>query len=854
MLYFSRWKTLFIWLVVVLGVVIAVPNLFSDQQLAKLPGWMPDSKVTLGLDLQGGSYIMLQVDRSDIVTDRLNTLVDDVRADLREAQVRYTGLSGSGETAQVRITDPDQYAAAEEALMPLAETVNAGTLNGGTFQEVSISDDENGLIQLSLTEAGIDYRMRSAVQQSIEVIRRRVDELGTTEPLIQRQGDDRIIVQVPGLDDPQRLKALLNKTAKLTFHMVDTTVNAQDAIEGRPPAGDEVLYSMDDPPVPYVIEKRALISGEDLVDAKAAFDQRTNEPVVNFRFDSRGAQRFAQATQQNVGRPFAIVLDDQIVSAPVINEPILGGSGQISGNFSVQGANDLAVLLRAGALPATLTVVEERTVGPSLGADSIRAGVLASVIGAALVVIFMVAFYGMFGVVANIALFFNIVLLIALLSIIGATLTLPGIAGIVLTIGMAVDSNVLIYERIREERRRNGRSVVQAVDSGFRRAFATIIDANLTTLIAAVILFFLGSGPVRGFAITLAIGILTTIFSAFYLTRFMISEWVRRRRPKELPKGIRTGMFDGINFSFMNFRRISFITSAVLVVASVIGFGTHGMNLGIDFTGGSVVQVESKSGPADISQIRTDLNGLNIGAVQAQGFGSDKDVLIRIQAQDGGANAEQSAISKIRSTLESSYDFVRVEVVGPVVSGELSRSATIGVLASLIAILIYIWFRFEWQFAVGAIIATAHDVLLTIGIFVLTGVEFNLTSIAAVLTIVGYSLNDTVVVYDRVRENLRRYQKMPLPELLDISINHTLSRTILTALTTLLALAALYLFGGEVIRSFTFAMLFGVAIGTYSSIYIAAPILIAFKLRPDTFQKRDAEKDAPEERGTVTGI
>ena len=851
MLYFSRWKTFFIWLVVAVGIVIALPNIFSDQQLSKLPGWMPDSKITLGLDLQGGSYIMLQVDRDDIVTDRLNTLVDDVRADLREAQVRYTGLSGTGDSAQVRITDPAQYVEAETALEPLAEYVNAGTLNGGTFQEVTMDDDGNGLIRLTLTEQGIDYRMRSAVEQSIEVIRRRVDELGTTEPLIQRQGDDRIIVQVPGLDDPQRLKALLNKTAKLTFHMVDTTVSAQDAIEGRPPAGTEVLYSMDDPPVPYVIEKRALISGEDLVDAKAAFDQRTNEPVVNFRFDSRGAQRFAQATQQNVGRPFAIVLDDQIVSAPVINEPILGGSGQISGNFTVQGANDLAVLLRAGALPATLTVVEERTVGPSLGADSIRAGITASVIGAAAVVVFMVAFYGMFGLVANIALFFNIVLLLALLSVIGATLTLPGIAGIVLTIGMAVDSNVLIYERIREERR-NGRSIVQAVDAGFSRAFGTIIDANLTTLIAAVILFFLGSGPVRGFAVTLAIGIITTIFSAFYLTRWMIAEWVRRKRPKELPKGIRTGMFDGINFSFMNFRRVTFIISVVLVIASVVGFGTKGMNLGIDFTGGSVVQVESKSGPADLSEIRTTLNGLNIGAVQAQGFGSDKDVLIRIPAQDGGANAEQSAISKIRSALESDYTFSRVEVVGPVVSGELSRSATIGVLASLIAILMYIWFRFEWQFAVGAIIATAHDVILTIGVFVLTGVEFNLTSIAAVLTIVGYSLNDTVVVYDRVRENLRRYQKMPLPELIDISINHTLSRTILTAVTTMLALAALYVFGGEVIRSFTFAMLFGVAVGTFSSIYIAAPVLIAFKLRPDTFNKKD--EGAPEEQGTVETI
>ena len=849
MLYFSRWKTVFIWLIVVVGIAVAVPNLFSDQQLAKLPGWVPDSKVTLGLDLQGGSYIMLQVDRNDIVADRMNTLVDDMRSDLRDAQVRYTGLSGSGNTAQVRITDADQYQAADDALEPLTEYVNAGTLNGGSFQEVTLADDGSGLLKLTLTDAGINYRMRSAVEQSIEVIRRRVDELGTTEPLIQRQGDDRIIVQVPGLDDPQRLKALLNKTAKLMFHMVDTSVNPQDAINGRPPAGDEVLYSMDEPPVPYVIEKRALISGEDLVDAKASFDQRTNEPVVNFRFDSRGAQRFAQATQKNVGRPFAIVLDDQIVSAPVINEPILGGSGQISGNFTVQGANDLAVLLRAGALPATLTVVEERTVGPSLGADSIRAGVMASLIGAAAVVVFMLAFYGMFGLVANIALFFNIVLLVAVLSMIGATLTLPGIAGIVLTIGMAVDSNVLIYERIREERR-NGRNLVQAIDAGFSKAFGTIIDANLTTLIAAVILFFLGSGPVRGFAVTLAIGIVTTIFSAFYLTRWMIAMWVRNRRPKELPKGIRTGMFDGINFSFMNFRRYSFIISAVLVIASVVGFGTHGMNLGIDFTGGSVVQVESKDGPANIADIRDKLNTLDIGAVQAQGFGSDKDVLVRLQAQGGGAAAEQEAISKVRTALQDDYNFSRVEVVGPVVSNELARTAAIGVLASLVAILIYIWFRFEWQFAVGAIIATAHDVFLTIGIFVLTGVEFNLTSIAAVLTIVGYSLNDTVVVYDRVRENLRRYQKMPLPQLIDISINHTLSRTILTAVTTLIALASLYIFGGEVIRSFTFAMLFGVAVGTYSSIYIAAPVLIAFKLRPDTFTRKDEEKAEAQSGGT----
>ncbi|MCM2472200.1 protein translocase subunit SecDF [Rhizobium sp. CG5] len=844
MLYFSRWKTVLIWLAVLLSVLVAVPNLFSDEQLEGFPSFLPTKKVTLGLDLQGGSHIMLKIESSDIVKERLETTVGDIRNTLREAGIRYTGLSGVGQAVQVRITDASQIDAAKEALRPLIEAVSAGTLTGGSIQEVTIEDGDNGQLRLNLTDAGIKYRISSALTQSIEVVRRRVDELGNTEPLIQRQGADRIIVQVPGLTDPQRLKSLLNQTAKLSFHMVDSSMPVEEAINGRPPATAEVLYSQDDPAVPYLVEKRALVSGENLVDAQASFNQQTNEPVVTFRFDSRGAQRFAQATQQNVGRPFAIVLDDQVISAPVIREPIVGGSGQISGSFSVEGANDLAVLLRAGALPATLTVVEERTVGPSLGADSIRAGVVAGIIGAALVVLFMVGFYGFFGVLAVVALVANVIMILAVLSVLGSTLTMPGIAGIVLTIGMAVDSNVLIYERIREEYR-SGRALIQSIDTGFSKAFGTIVDANLTTLIAAVVLFFLGSGPVRGFSVTLAIGIITTVFTAFTLTRWLFAEWVRRRRPKIMPKGVRTGMFDGTNIPFMGIRRYVFILSAAVSLAALVGFSTLGMSLGIDFTGGSIVEVKSRSGPADISDIRTRLSELNLGEVQAQGFGDPQSVLIRIQAQEGGENAEQSAISLVRAELEDAYEFRRVEVVGPAVSGELTQTATLGVLVALAGILVYIWFRFEWQFAVGAIIATLHDVILTIGLFVLTGVEFNLTSIAAVLTIVGYSLNDTVVVYDRMRENLRRYKKMPLDVLIDTSINQTLSRTILTSVTTMLALLALYIFGGEVIRSFTFAMLFGVAVGTFSSIYIAGPMLIAFKLRPESFQDEgDGKPDA----------
>jgi SecD/SecF fusion protein len=597
------------------------------------------------------------------------------------------------------------------------------------------------------------------------------------------------------------------------------------------------MSSTDDPPVPYLIENRIIVSGENLVDAQASFDQRTNEPVVSFRFDSKGAQRFGQATQENVGKLFAIILDNQVISAPQIREPILGGTGQISGSFSVQGANDLAVLLRAGALPADLTIVEERTVGPSLGADSIDAGKYASVVAAILVFAFMLLAYGKLGVIANLALTANVALIIAVLSVLGATLTLPGIAGIVLTMGMAVDSNVIIFERVREERRQ-GRSIVQSLDSGFQRALATVVDANLTTLIAAIILFYLGSGPVRGFAVTLAIGIITTVFTAYTLTRWMISVWLRRYRPSEMPAGLVNYMPANPTVGFMGMRTYAFILSAVLSLAAAVSFMAVDMNYGIDFRGGSSIEVKALEGNADVGEVRAALEELNLGEVQVQEFGNNSELLIRIGTQEGGDSAEQSAMTKVRSALESDYEFRRIEVVGPTVSSELAWAGTIAVIASMLAMLVYIWFRFEWQFAVGAIISTLHDVVMMVGFFVWFQVEFNLTSIAAILTVVGYSINDTVVVYDRVRENLRKYKKMPIVQLLDLSMNETLSRTILTGITTLMALAALYMWGGEVISSFTIAMIFGILVGTYSSIFVAGPLLILFRLRSDVFDAK----------------
>ncbi|RUY83343.1 protein translocase subunit SecDF, partial [Mesorhizobium sp. M7A.F.Ca.CA.003.01.2.1] len=346
MLYFSRFKMILIWVAVAITVILAAPNLFSASTLAQLPNWVPKRQMTLGLDLQGGSHILLEMNQNDLIKDRLETTRDEIRTLLRDAKIGYTGLAGTGRTLQVRITDPAQIDAAKTALKTLTDPVAAGLFTGGSLQEMTLDDSEPGLLKFNVTDAGIKYRTSTALTQSIEVVERRVNELGTTEPIVQRQGDDRILVQVPGLQDPQRLKEILGQTAKLTFQMVDQSMPVQDALNGRPPAGSSVLYSQDDPPVPYLIENRVIVSGENLVDAQATYNSQNNEPVVSFRFDSKGAARFGQATAQNVGKLFAIILDNQVISAPQIREPILGGTGQISGNFTAQSANDLAVLLR----------------------------------------------------------------------------------------------------------------------------------------------------------------------------------------------------------------------------------------------------------------------------------------------------------------------------------------------------------------------------------------------------------------------------------------------------------------------------------------------------------------------------
>jgi preprotein translocase subunit SecD len=528
MLRFATWKIVAILGMTFAALLVVAPSLLSPSNYealaAKLPEWAKPPTIVLGLDLQGGSNVMLEVDKPSVLHTLAMNLRDDARRILREEKVAITGGIGQ-QTRGVQFRVPD--AADRAKIMPKLKALSQGYTNrlGAGSPPLEIDDAGDGLIRISVTDTGLTEKVRRAVDQSIEVIRRRIDQLGTREPSIQRQGDDRIVVQVPGLQDPEQLKTILGQTAKLEFRLV--------AEPGQSPTETEELDQTEQTGK-ISVEKQVMVQGEDLTDAQPGFDQRGGEPVVNFRFNIRGAQKFGEVTSKNVGRLFAIVLDNKVISAPRILTPITGGSGQISGHFTVEQANNLSILLRAGALPAKLDIVEERTVGPGLGQDSIDAGKRAAYVGAGLVVFYMLITYGVFGIFANLALFVHIAFIFAGLVLLGSTLTLPGIAGIVLTIGMAVDSNVLIYERIREEQHA-GRSILASLDAGFNRAFATIVDSNVTMFVAAAILYFLGSGPVRGFAVSLALGILTTIVTAVTMTRMMIAVWYHRARPTRLP-------------------------------------------------------------------------------------------------------------------------------------------------------------------------------------------------------------------------------------------------------------------------------------------------------------------------------
>ncbi|TWB20848.1 protein translocase subunit secF /protein translocase subunit secD [Nitrospirillum amazonense] len=841
MLRFSPLKSALIALVCFLGVVFSLPSLISKDYL---PGWMADRHVNLGLDLKGGSYLLLQVDSDAVAKERVESLVDEARTALRTAKIQTSSVTPAGRSVTITVADGGDVDAARKALGPIATATT-----GGGVPEVDLRTDGQAIV-LTLTDAGFKDRIDKAMAQSQEIVRRRIDETGVNEPVVARQGGDRILVQLPGVEDPGRIKRLIGQTAKMTFRLVVT--DEAPRADGAAPPGTQVLTVADGRGERKIlVRKKVEVDGANLTDASPTTDQN-GRWVVAFRFDSIGARRFAETTTNNVGKPFAIVLDDKVISDPVIQEPITGGRGQISGSYTAQTANDLAVLLRAGALPVPLTVVEERTIGPELGADSIHAGLTAVAVGFVLVVAYMLISYGIFGVFANIALLCNLFLTLALLGILQATLTLPGIAGALLTLGMAVDANILINERIREELRK-GATPLAALEAGFSKAYATITDSNLTTLIKMAILFSVGTGTIKGFAVTISLGILTSMFTATVVARAITASWFRRFRPKTLTVGTRLRPApDHTNFHFMRGRHMGIGLSVFLSVASVVLFFKPGLNYGVDFAGGVVIEIRT-DGPADFSKLRSKMETLHLGPVQLQQFGSPSDVLMRLEQQAGGDAAQQGAVKAVQEELNKDFPGAvirRQEAVGASVSAELFHDGMLALGLAAIAMLAYITFRFEWQFGIGAVVTMLLDVTKTVGFFAITGMQFNLTSIAAILTIMGYSINDKVVVYDRVRENLRLYRKMPLRELIDRSINETLSRTIGTSLAIFLVTVPLALLAGEQLREFAWALLFGVVLATSSSIFIAAPILLFLgekSLRRPTPADGSAAPPAPAE-------
>lgn len=807
----SRLRLVIYVVAILVGILTALPNVLPDRVLASLPSFFPKDRVTLGLDLRGGSHLVLEVDSSGLVREHIQGLLGQARQQLRREKIPMT-LRRTDTAVYVTLQNP---ADSNRALPLLRQLANPIGSMGGT--DIEFSRPSSTQIVMTMNREGVRDRVNAATEQSLEIIRRRIDQIGVAEPTIQRAGADRIVVQLPGVQDPTRIRELLGSTAKLTFHLM-----------GEGGIGTRSLPGADDNQT-YVIQDIIAMAGDRLSDARAGFDQQ-GRPAINFRLDTVGARQFGDITRQNVGRPFAIVLDGKVLSAPTINEPIPGGSGIISGSFTTQQANDLAALLRAGALPAPLTVIEERTVGADLGSDAIESGLTTGLIGFVLVFLFMFVLYGVWGLLANLALALNIALTFGALSLMGATLTLPGIAGIVLGIGLAVDANVLINERIREETRKGARAVV-ALDLGFKRAYSTVVDSNVTALLATVLLFYVGSGPVRGFAITMALGIVISMFTAVSVVRAIMVQIVKYSRMQVFRIEPLFGFKlipDGTNIPFMRGRFFGIGFSAVLSIASVILFFNPGLNYGVDFKGGLQMEISTSKQP-DLGAWRSKFESLNLGEVTLQEADGGKHVLVRAERQPGGETAQTAALQKIRGAVmaqDAGAKVERTEVVGPKVSGELAYAGTLAVVLASIAMLIYIWVRFEWPFAVGAIATLILDVTKTIGFFALTGLEFNLTAIAALLTLIGYSVNDKVVVYDRMRENMRLYKKMPLREMIDRSINETLARSLYTSVTAFLAMLPMAIWGGSAVSSFAIPMVFGILIAASSSVFIAAPILL----------------------------
>ena len=723
------------------------------------------------------------------------------------------------------------------------------------FPNITAADTESpspSLRYFVFSPAARDEIIDLTMQQNLQTLRNRVDELGVAEPVITRQGSDRIAVQLPGVQDTAQAKKVLGRTAALELRGVDESKTAsrvmiRRAVRGRAPAGTELYYERDG--TPLLLERIPVITGENITDARPGYDQN-NQPAVHIALDAAGGEKMKRYTRPRVGQQLAILLRDrnsaEVISAPVINEELYVNF-LIHGRMSAAEAAELSLLLRSGALAAPLEIVEERTVGPSLGADNIRRGVNSVIGGFTAIALFIAAYYAMFGIISVAALLMNLLLLTALLALAGATLTLPGLAGFALTLGMAIDANVLINERIREEVA-SGKSALMAVRAGYGRAFSTILDSNLTTLIAGAALFAFGSGPVRGFAVVLCFGILTSMFSAVQGSRALVNIFSERRRATRLSLGVR--LLDmRRTLSLMKYRRITGVLSTIFLLVCIVSLAVRGLNFGIDFTGGTVLEASFERTPS-VAAARRQLADIGLAEAPIQLSG---DGLLIIKAPPGESGAELSTrVMESLRQLDANAVLRRLEYVGPQVGDELFLAGALALLFVVVGIMLYLSARFKWRMAVGAIVANLHDVVFILGLFSLFGWEFNLPVLAATLAILGYSVNESVVIFDRVRENFRiQRSATSTADMLDISITQTWARTIITHGSTQLAVLSMLFFGGDVLFLFALALTIGIFSSIYSSVLIGTSIALYLGLNRDDFIEKEKDLRAQNPSGAV---
>jgi SecD/SecF fusion protein len=821
-----------------------------------MPDWwkkyVTPEGLRLGLDLQGGMHLVLKVDLDKAAENSLDFAAQDLKNNLKEQRISMV-QTVSGDPKKIIFTLPNV-----DSVDKVQKLVEDDFPN----LDINIQSEEGSFprVTLALKQDQVDFINKNAVNQSLEIIRNRIDQFGVAEPVIVRQGKDEIIVQLPGVKDPKRALTLIGQTAQLQFKVVDDSgVNLPALINQAITAGQwkdgesrdklnmalkrflpndtQVYFEKEkdkqtgsEIKTPLLLHNQVLMTGEMVKDAQVRVGGSFNEPYVSLDLTGRGGKVFGQVTSKNVNKRLAIVLDDVVRSAPVIREKILGGSAQISGSFTYEEASDLAIILRVGALPAPVSIVQNLTIGASLGQDSINKGLSSGLLGTALVILFMIFYYRLSGIIANAALVLNMVFLFAGLAALQATLTLPGIAGIILSIGMAVDSNILIFERMREEFDL-GKSVHSGVEAGFDKAFWTIVDSHVTTLITSFALFLFGTGPIKGFAVTLILGVSINLFTTLFCTKMVYDSLYYKKllRPLKFLHLIRKP-----NIDYMKLRRITYTFSAVMVLLGIFSFVQllRGQgNIGVDFSGGSLLQYQA-SQPYELEKVRKVFAQSELSGVDLQPVTSENRLIVKIKKSEQIVGKDAETITAFLNDKLPEYHFSleSQSEIGASVSDTLKTKAMQAVLISMIGVVVYIALRFDYRFGMAAAIATFHDVIFVLGICWLLNIEITLLIVTALLTLAGYSLNDTVIVFDRVRENVRKQNQSPdLGPIINASVNEVMSRTVATALTTAMALLPLYFLGGTVIHDFSFALLVGIVVGTYSSIFVASPLLMLWQ-------------------------